>query len=85
MLRVPAETRNLNERLLKLEEWGSQSQLEERKIASMVDNHQEWQNQVEEKLTDLVTKQQLMEIKFDELLERQSRESHSRNERWRRS
>ena len=52
MLRVPAETRNLNERLLKLEEWGSQSQLEERKIASMVDNHQEWQNQVEEKLTE---------------------------------
>ena len=55
--------------------------MEERKIASMVDNHQEWQNQVEEKLTDLVTKQQLMEIKFDELLEGQSRESHSRNER----
>ena len=81
MLRVPAETRNLNERLLKLEEWGSQSQLEERKFASMVDNHQEWQNQVEEKLTDLVTKQQLTEIKFDELLEGQSRESHSRNER----
>ena len=31
MLRVPAETRNLNERLLKLEEWSSQSQLEDRK------------------------------------------------------
>ena len=76
-----SETRNLNERLLKLEEWGSQSQLEERKIASMVDNHQEWQTQVEEKLTDLVTKQQLTEIKFNELLEGQSKESHSRNER----
>ena len=47
----------------------------------MADNHQEWQNQVEEKLTYLVTKQQLMEIKFDELLEGQSRESHSGNER----
>ena len=81
MLRVPAETRNLNERLLKLEEWGSQSQLEERKIASMVDNHQEWQSQVEDKLTDLMTNQQLTEIKFNELLEGQSRESHSRNER----
>ena len=44
----------------------------------MVDNHQEWQNQAEGKLTDLVAKQQLMEIKFDELLEGQSRESHSR-------
>ena len=47
----------------------------------MVDNHQEWQNQVEGKLTHLVTKQQLTEIKFDELLEGQSKESHSRNER----
>ena len=81
MLRVPAETRNLNERLLKLQEWGSQSQLEERKIASMVDNHQEWQSQVEDKLTDLTTNQQVKEIKFNELLEAQSRESHSRNER----
>ena len=49
MLRVPAETRNLNERLLKLEEcqWSSQSQSEDRKMASMVDNHQEWQSQAE--------------------------------------
>ena len=47
MLRVPAETRNLNERLLKLEEWSSQSQLEDRKVASMVDNHQEWQSQAQ--------------------------------------
>ena len=43
MLRVPAETRNLNERLLKLDGWVSQSQLEEREIASMVDHHQEWE------------------------------------------
>ena len=81
MLRVPAETRNLNERLMKLEEWSSQSQLEDRKVASMVDNHQEWQSQVEDKLTDLTTNQQLKEIKFNELLEANSRESHSRNER----
>ena len=32
MLRVPAETRNLNERLMKLEEWSSQSQFEDRKL-----------------------------------------------------
>ena len=68
MLRVPAETRNLNERLMKLEEWSSQSQLEDRKVASMVDNHQEWQSQVEDKLTDLMTNQQVKEIKFNELL-----------------
>ena len=42
----------------------------------MVDNHQEWQSQVEGKVTDLMTNQQLKEIKFNELLE-----SHSRNER----
>ena len=53
MLRVPAETRNLNQRLIKLEELSSQSQLGERKLASMVDNHQEWQSQVEDKLADL--------------------------------
>ena len=81
MLRVPAETRNLNERLVRLEEWSSQSQLEDRKLASMVDNHQEWQSQVEGKVTDLTTHQQLMEMKFNELLESNSRESHSRNER----
>ena len=81
MLRVPAETRNLNERLMKLEEWSSQSQFEDRKAASMVDNHQEWQSQVEDKLTDLTTNQQVKEMKFNELLEANSRESHSRNER----
>ena len=83
MLRVPAETRNRNERLVKLEEWSSQSQLEDRKAASMVDNHQEWQSQVEDKLTDLTTNQQVKEIKFNELLEVNSREYHSRN--WRTS
>ena len=34
-----------------------------------------------DKLTDLATNQQLKEIKFNELLESNSRESHSRNER----
>ena len=61
--------------------WSSQSQLEKRKVASMVDNHQEWQSQVEDKLTDLMTNQQVKEIKINELLEANSRESHSRNER----
>ena len=39
----------------------------------MVDNHQEWQSQVEDKLTDLTTNQQLKEMKFNELLESNSR------------
>ena len=47
LLRVPAETQNLNERLTRVEEWGSQTQMDGRTIASMVDNHQEWQSQVE--------------------------------------
>ena len=81
MLRVPAETQNLHQRLTKLEELSSQSQMGERTVASMVDNHQEWQSQVETKLTDLITDQQLKEIKTTELLEAHSRESHSRNER----
>ena len=81
LLRVPAETRNLNERLMKLEEWSSQTQLEERRVASMVDNHQEWQSQVEDKLTDLTTNHQVKEMKLNEVLEANSRESHSRNER----
>ena len=81
MLRVPAETQNLNQRLTKIEELSSQSQMGERKFASMMDNHQEWQSQVEDKLTDLMTDQQLKEVKTKELLEAHSRESHSRNER----
>ena len=81
LLRVPAETQNLNERLTRIEEWGSQTQMDGRTVASIVDNHQEWQSQVEEKLTDLMTNQQLKEIKFNELLEANSRDSHSRNER----
>ena len=81
MLRVPAENQNLNRKLEKLEELNSQSQLGERTAASMVDNHQEWQSQVEAKLTDLVADQQVKETKITELLEVRSRESHSRNER----
>ena len=48
---------------------------------SLVDNHQEWRSQVEGKLTDLTTNQQLKEMKFNELLESNSRDSHSGNER----
>ena len=75
MLRVPAETRNLNERLMKLEEWSSQSRQKSR-----------WwiitrNGSVEDKLTDLSDKSAIKEIKFNELLEANSRESHSRNER----
>ena len=83
LLRVPAETQNLNERLTRIEEWGSQTQMDGRTVASMVDNHQEWQSQVEEKVTDLMTNQQLKEIKLKELLEANSRESHSGMRDWR--
>ena len=41
----------------------------------MVDNHQEWQSQIEDILTDPTTSQQLKEMKFDKLLEANSRES----------
>ena len=44
LLRVPAETQNLNERLTRIEEWGSQTQVDGRTVASMVDNHQELQS-----------------------------------------
>ena len=41
LLPVPAETQNLNERLTRIEEWSSQTQMDGRTIASTVDNHQE--------------------------------------------
>ena len=43
MLRLPAETQNLHQRVMVLEELNSKSQLESRTLASMIDNHQEWQ------------------------------------------
>ena len=52
LLRVATETQNLNERLTRIEEWGSQTQMDGRTVASLVENHQEWQSQVEEKVTD---------------------------------
>ena len=51
--RLPAEIQNLNQRLVSLEESSSKSQLDQRTLASMIDNHQEWQTQVEAKLSDL--------------------------------
>ena len=47
----------------------------------MIDNHQEWQTQVEEKLSDLASDQQSKDLKTIELLETRSTETHSRNDR----
>ena len=80
MLRLPAKTRNLHQRLMSLEESNSKSQLESRTLASMIDNHQEWQSQVEEKLSDLTADQQSKDLKTIELLDAQSTEAHSRND-----
>ena len=52
-----------------------------RTLASMVDNHQEWQSQVETKLSDLTANQQSKGLKMIELLDTQSTEAHSRNDR----
>ena len=81
MLRVPAETQNLNQRLMSLEELNSKSQLDTRTLASMRDNHQDWQSQVEEKLSDLTADQQSRDQKLKELLNAQSTETHSQNDR----
>ena len=59
ILRLPDETRNLHQRLTALEESGLRSQLGDRTLDSVIDNHQEWQNQVEIKLSDLVEEQRI--------------------------
>ena len=47
----------------------------------MIDNHQEWQSQVEGKMSDLMADQQSKDLKTLELLNTQSTESHSRDDR----
>ena len=64
-----------------MEESCSKSQLEGRTLASMVDDHQEWQSQVEGKLSDLTADQQSKDLKTIELLDAQSTEAHFRNDR----
>ena len=81
MLRLPAETQILHQRLTALEESGSQSQLGDRTLDSVIDNHQEWQTQVETKLSDLIAEQQSKELRTIELLDAHSTESHSMNDR----
>ena len=81
ILRLPVETCTLHQRLTSLEESNSKSQLEGRTLASMIDNHQEWQSQVEGKLSDLMADQQSKDLKTLELLNTQSTESHSRDDR----
>ena len=50
-----------------LEDSCSTSQLEGRTLASAIDNHQEWQSQVESKLSDLTADQQSKDLKTVEL------------------
>ena len=64
-----------------MEDSCSKSQLEGRTLASAIDNHQEWQSQVESKLSDLTADQQSKDLKTVELIEAQSTEAHSRNDR----
>ena len=80
MLRLPAETLNLHPRLTGLEDLTSKSELDKRTLASMIDNHQEWQTQVETKLSDPTSNQQSKDLKTIEL-DAQSTEAHSRNDR----
>ena len=64
-----------------LEESGSHSQLGDRTMDSVIHNHQEWQTQVEAKLSDLTADQQSKDLKMIELLNTHSTEAHSRNDR----
>ena len=81
ILRLLEETATLHRRLTTSEESASKSQLEDRTIAFIVDNHQEWQTQVEARMSDIMTDLQLKGIKINELQNSQSTNSHSRNDR----
>ena len=81
---LPEETLILHRRLTSLEEGASKSQLDDRIRASMIDNHQEWQIQVEAKMSDIMTDLQLKEVKLNELQNSQSSDStnsHAGNDR----
>ena len=66
LLRLPAETLNLHQRLTALEESGSHSQFGGKTLDSFIDNHQEGQNQEEIKLSDLIEEQRVREMRIDE-------------------
>ena len=76
MLRLPQETQNLHQRVTALEAAGPSGN---RGDAS--DRHQDWQNQVERRLSDLVQDQRIEETRINERFNDQSGQSHSVNDR----
>ena len=81
LLRLPEETRNLHHKLSALETSGPNTQYGDRALDSVIDNHQEWQDQVERKLSDLTDEQRSREIRINERFNDQSTQSHSVNDR----
>ena len=77
LLRVPEETRNLHQRLTVLEASGSQGQWGNRTLESVIDNHQEWQDQMEGKFSDLIQDQRSKETRINERFNEQFAQSHS--------
>ena len=81
LLRLPEETRNLHQRLTVLETSGSQGQWGDRALESVIDNHQDWQNQVERRLSDLTEDQRSKETRINERFNEQFAQSHFVNDR----
>ena len=81
MLRIPQETQNLHQRVIALEASRPLGSQGDTSLESVVDKHQDWQNQVEIRLSDLVQDQQVEENRINERFNDQFAQSHSVNER----
>ena len=81
LLRLPQETQNLHQRLTVLETSGSQGNRGDAILESVIDNHQDWQNQVERRLSDLIQDQRTKETRINERFNDQFAQSHSINDR----
>ena len=81
LLRLPQETQNLHQRLTALETSGSQGSRGDATLESVIDKHQEWQHQVERRLSDLTQDQQVKETRINERFNDQFAQSHSVNDR----
>ena len=81
MLRVPQETQILHQRVTALEAARPSGDRGDASLQSMADRHQDWQNQVERRLSDLVQDQRIKETRINERFNDQSAQSHSVNDR----
>ena len=81
MLRVPQETQILHQRVTALEVARPSGDRGDASLESMADRHQDWQNQVERRLSDLVQDQRIKETRINERFNDQSAQSHSVNDR----